>query len=84
MLRAKEKERRSSIVYGTKREKAAGLYRGKRSYSASPSITTGVHCRESLPRLGLLLGMGAGSGPWGLQATGLMPAAFWPMRAVSP
>jgi len=29
-----------------------------------------------MPGLALLLGMGAGGGPWGPQATGLMPAAL--------
>jgi len=48
----------------------------KRAYSAKPSITSGDRCRASLPGLALLLGMGAGGGPWGLQATGLMPAAL--------
>jgi len=48
----------------------------ERAYSAKPSITSGDHCRASLPGLALLLGMGAGGGPWGPQATGLMPAAL--------
>jgi len=47
----------------------------KRAYSAKPSITSGDRCRASLPGLDLLLGMGAGGGPWGPQAAGLMPAA---------
>jgi hypothetical protein len=48
----------------------------ERAYSAKPSITTGDQCRASLPGLALLLSMGAGGGPWGPQATGLMPAAL--------
>jgi len=48
----------------------------KRAYSALPSISSGDRCRGSLPGLALLLGMGAGGGPWGPQATGLMPAAL--------
>jgi hypothetical protein len=48
----------------------------KRAYSAKPSITSGDRSRASLPGLALLLGMGAGGGPWGPQATGLMPAAL--------
>jgi hypothetical protein len=48
----------------------------ERAYSAKPSITSGDRCRASLPGLALLLGMGAGGGPWGPQATGLMPAAL--------
>jgi hypothetical protein len=46
-------------------EKTAGIYGKKTPYSAKPSITTGARCRTSLPRLGLLLGMGAGGGRWG-------------------
>jgi hypothetical protein len=49
---------------------------GKRAYSAKPSITSGDRCRASLPGLDLLLGMGAGGGPWVPQATGLMPTAL--------
>ena len=60
MLRAIEKERRSCIVYRTKREKVAGLYREKRPYSAKPRITAEARSRVPVPRLGLLLGMGAG------------------------
>jgi len=48
----------------------------KRAYSAKPSITSGDRCLASLPGLALLLSMGAGGGPWGPQATGLMPAAL--------
>jgi len=48
----------------------------KRAYSAKSSITSGDRCWASLPGLALLLGMGAGGGPWGPQATGLMPAAL--------
>jgi len=32
----------------------------KRPYSAKPSMITAARCRASVPRLGLLLGMGAG------------------------
>jgi hypothetical protein len=53
-----KKERRSSIVYGTQREKVAGLYRVKRPYSAKPNITTAARSRVPVPGLGLLLGMG--------------------------
>jgi len=48
----------------------------KRAYSAKPSIISGVRCQASLLELALLLGMGAGGGQWGPQATGLMPAAL--------
>jgi len=48
----------------------------ERAYSVKPSITSGDQCRASLPGLALLLSMGAGGGPWGPQATGLMPAAL--------
>ena len=48
----------------------------KRTHSAKPSITSGDRYRASLPGLDLLLGMGAGGGPSGPQATGLMPAAL--------
>jgi hypothetical protein len=59
LLRAKEKERRSSIVYRYKRRKTVDLYTEKRPYSAKPSITTGARSRVPVPELGLLLGMGA-------------------------
>jgi hypothetical protein len=49
---------------------------GKLAYSAKLSITSGDRCRASLPGLDLLLGMGAGGGRWGPQATGFMPAAL--------
>jgi len=40
----------------------AGIYIGKkRPYSASPRITSRDRCRATLPRLDLLLGMGATS-----------------------
>jgi len=59
------------------RERETGIDIGKeRAYSAKPSITSGDRCRASLPGLDLLLGMGAGGGLWGPQATGLMPAAL--------
>jgi hypothetical protein len=45
----------------------------ERPYSAKPSITTGDGFRASLPGLDLLLGMGAGGGPWGPQAIGPNP-----------
>jgi len=60
LLRAKEKERRSSIVYRYKRRKILNLYTEKRPYSAELSITTGARSRIPVPELGLLLGMGAG------------------------
>jgi hypothetical protein len=69
---------RSCIVYRTKREQMAGLYREKRPYSAKPRITAEARSRVLVPRLGLL-GRGAGEahggwrGQWGPQASGLMP-----------
>jgi len=48
----------------------------KREYSAKLSMASGDRYRASLPGLDLLLGMGAGGGPWVPQATGLMPAAL--------
>jgi len=42
-------------------------------YSKGESITPGDRCWASLPGLDLLLGMGAGGGPWGLQAIGPNP-----------
>jgi hypothetical protein len=60
MLKAKEKERRYSIVYRYKRRKTLNLYTEKKPYSAKPSITTGARSRVPVPGLGLLLGMGAG------------------------
>jgi len=57
----------------------------KRAYSAKPSITSGDRCRASLPRLALLLGMGAGGGPWGpLLARDLARWLLWRMGAYSP
>jgi len=56
----------------------------KRAYSAKPSITSGDRSRASLPGLALLLGIGAGGGPWGPQATGLMPAALGQMPQKPP
>jgi len=61
LLRAKEKERRSSIVYRYKRRKTLDLYKEKRTYSASPIITTGTRSRVPVPELGHLFGMGAAS-----------------------
>jgi len=60
LLRAKEKERRCSIVYRYKRRKTLDLYTKKRPYSVKPSITTAARSRVPVPELGLLLGMGAG------------------------
>jgi hypothetical protein len=60
VLRAKEEERRSSIVYRYKRRKTLDLYTEKRTYSAKPSITAGARSRVPVPELDLLLGMGAG------------------------
>ena len=45
----------------------------KRAYSVKPSIISGDRCRASQPELALLLGMGAGGGPWGPQAIGPNP-----------
>ena len=50
--------------------------RKKRAYLAKPSSISGVRFQASLLELALLLGMGAGGGPWVPQATGLMPAAL--------
>jgi len=77
LLKAKEKEWRSSIVYRYKRRKTIDLYTEKRPYLAKPCITTGAWSQLPVPDLGLLLSMGATS--------------HWPdacsirlMRAVSP
>jgi len=68
---------KSDCLKSKEKEKDRQIYMGKkRAYSAKPSITSGDRSRASLPGLALLLGMGAGGGPWGLQATGLMPAAL--------
>jgi hypothetical protein len=77
LLRVKEKERRSSIVYRYKRRKTLDLYTEKRPYSAKPSITTGARSRVPVPELGLFLSMGA---------TSHRPDArsLRPMGAVSP
>jgi len=37
----------------------AGLYTTMRPYSAKPCTTTSAQCRASLPKLGLLLSIGA-------------------------
>jgi len=84
VLRAKEKERRSSIVCQYKRRKTVDLYTEKRPYSAKPSITTGDRSRVPVPELGLLLSMGAGEAhgrykpPNATEATGLnfMPTGW--------
>jgi len=63
MLRAKEKERRSSIVYRYKKGKTIILYTKEKTI-------TGARCRASVPRLGLLLGMGAGEAHGGYTPPG--------------
>jgi len=55
------------------RERQAEIIGKERGYSAKPSITPGDRCWASLPGLDLLLGMGAGGGPWGPQAIGPNP-----------
>jgi len=67
VLKAKEKGWRSSIVYRYKRRKTLDLYTEKRPYSAKP--TTSAEARPPPQH-------GGRRGPWGLQATGLMPAAL--------
>jgi len=70
LLRAKEKERRGSIVYRYKRRKTLDLYTQKRPYLAKPSITTGARSQVPVPELGLLLGMGAGEAHRGYKPPG--------------
>jgi len=64
------------IVSRAKREKDRQIYRKGESILGEAEY----HIRRLMPGitagLDLLLGMGAGGGPWGPQATGLMPAAL--------
>ena len=76
VLRANKKERRSSIVYRSKeRENGRLIYREKtilgfaEYHNRSPKASTIARARPP-PR------HGGRRGPWGLQATGHIPAAL--------
>jgi hypothetical protein len=61
VLRAKVKERRSSIVCRFKeRENYRLIYERKRRKNSMPTAKAGARSQASVPRLGLLLSMGAG------------------------
>jgi len=83
MLRAKEKERRSSVVYPSKKRENGRLIYRQRPYSAKPSITTGAQSRVPVPELGLLLGMGQAR-PMGAASDRPHARSLRPMGAVSP